>query len=342
LDFIGDIHPSSSKGHRFVLVATDYFTKRTEVVALKNMTHREVIEFVTEHIIHRFGIPQTLTTDQGASFMSKKVREFAELCRIKLLNSSPYYAQANGQVESSNRTLISLIKKKISDHPKHWHRILSEALWAHRISKHCATKVSPFEIVHEQEAVLHVEISLNAVRFAKQNDLTIGDYYNSMMDNIDEVTDKRVTALGEIEKDKIMVAKAYNKKVKAKLFQVGDLVWKTIPPLRSKDRKFGRWSPSWEGPYKVIQVMSGNVYLLQTLQGKDLPKALNGRFLKQYHPSMWQDAQGNRCDHIVLVAFGSFSSAKRQGTYIGHQNGQPDGSRSGRFALVVRTVRACT
>jgi hypothetical protein len=30
--------------------------------------------------------------------------------------------------------------------------------------------------------------------------------------------------------------------------------------------------------------------LLQTLQGKDLAQALNGRFLKQYHPSMWQDA----------------------------------------------------
>jgi transposase InsO family protein len=77
------------------------------------MTHKEVIEFITEHIIHRFGIPQTLTTDQGTSFMSKEVREFAELYRIKLLNSSPYYAQANGQAESSNRTLINLIKKKL-------------------------------------------------------------------------------------------------------------------------------------------------------------------------------------------------------------------------------------
>jgi transposase InsO family protein len=206
------------KGHRFVLVVTDYFTKWTEVLALKNMTHKEVIEFITEHIIHRFGIPQTLTTDQGTSFMSKEVREFTELYRIKLLNSSPYYAQANGQAEPSNRTLINLIKKKISDNPKHCHKILSEALWAYRISKHSATKVSPFELVYGQEAVLPVEISLNAVRFARQNDLIIIDYYNSMMDNIDEVTEKRVIALGAIEKDKIMVARAYNKKVKAKSF----------------------------------------------------------------------------------------------------------------------------
>ena len=51
-------------------------------------------------------------------------------------------------------------------------------------------------------------------------------------------------ALREIEKDKIMVAKAYNKKVKAKSFQVGDLVWKTVLPLRSRVHKFGKWSPS--------------------------------------------------------------------------------------------------
>ena len=86
LDFIGQINPPSSKGHRFVLVATDYFTKWTEAVPLKNMTHREVIEFITEHIIYKFGIPQTLTTDQGSSFISKEVRAFIESYKIKLLN----------------------------------------------------------------------------------------------------------------------------------------------------------------------------------------------------------------------------------------------------------------
>jgi hypothetical protein len=162
-------------------------------------------------------------------------------------------AQANGQAESSNRMLISLIKKKISDHPRHWHKVLSKALWAHRISKHHATKVSPFELVYayEQEVVLPMEISLNVVRLARKNDLVVENYYNLMMDNIDAVTDKRLVALEEIEKDKIMVAKAYNKKVKAKSFQVGDLVWKTVLPLRSREQKVGKWSPSWEGPYRI-------------------------------------------------------------------------------------------
>jgi hypothetical protein len=96
LDFIGEVHPTSSKGHRFILVATDYFTKWTEVVPLRNMTHQEVINFVQEHIIHRFGAPQSLTTDQGSSFMSHQFKEFAGTMKIKFLNSSSYYAQTNG------------------------------------------------------------------------------------------------------------------------------------------------------------------------------------------------------------------------------------------------------
>jgi hypothetical protein len=83
-----------------------------------------------------------------------------------------------------------------------------------------------------------------------------------MMVNIDELTDKRFVALREIEKDKIIVAKAYNKKVKDKSFQVGDLVWMTILPLRRRDQKFNKWSQSWEGPYKITYVISGNSYML--------------------------------------------------------------------------------
>jgi hypothetical protein len=65
-----------------------------------------------------------------------------------------------------------------------------------------------------------------------------------MLDRIDEVSDESVKALGEIERDKLRVARAYNKKVKEKLFQVGDLVWKMILPIESRSNKLGKWSPN--------------------------------------------------------------------------------------------------
>jgi hypothetical protein len=95
--------------------------------------------------------------------------------------------------------------------------------------------------------------------------------------------------LEEIEKDKIKIAKAYNKHVVEKSFQVGDLVWKTILPLGTQSGKFGKWLPSWEGPFRVIRVVPGNAYLVEDLEGHTLPKALNRKYSKRYYPSMWQD-----------------------------------------------------
>ena len=59
--------------------------------------------------------PQTITTDQGSMFISEEFGEFAASMGIKLLNSSPYYAQANGQAEASNKGIIKLIKRKIEE-----------------------------------------------------------------------------------------------------------------------------------------------------------------------------------------------------------------------------------
>jgi hypothetical protein len=110
-----------------------------------------------------------------------------------------------------------------------------------------------------------------------------------MMDKIDDVPESRFRALEEIEKEKMKIAKAYNKCVMEKSFHVGDLVWKMILPLGTRSGKFGKWSPSWEGPFRVIRDVLGNAYFMENHEGHSLPKALNGKYLKHYYPSMWQD-----------------------------------------------------
>jgi hypothetical protein len=174
--------------------------------------------------------------------------------------------------------------------PKRCHEVLSEALWAHHILKYSATKVTPFELVYGQEAILPVEVNLDALGIAQHNEVSVVDYHNLMLNRLDEVSDKRVKDLGEIERDKLRVPKAYNKRVKEKLFQVGDLVWKTILPIGSRSNKFGKWYPNWDGPYKTEEVILGNFYRVQSVQGTSLPRALNGEYLKKYYPSIWQDA----------------------------------------------------
>jgi hypothetical protein len=114
---IGKINPPSSKGHQFILAITDYFTKWVEAVPMK-VTSGNIINFVKEHVIHRFGIPQTITTDGGSVFISDEFKKFAADMRIKLIRLSPYYAQTNRQAEASNQSLIKLIKRKIDEYPR--------------------------------------------------------------------------------------------------------------------------------------------------------------------------------------------------------------------------------
>ena len=116
------------------------------------------------------------------------------------------------------------------------------------------------------------------------------NYHNLMMDNIEEVADKRIRALEDIEKEKLRVAKTYHKRVRLKDFQIGDLVWKVILPVGSRSQKFGKWSPSWEGPLRAVRIVPGNSYLVETLEGGILPRAINGKYLKKLHPSVWQTA----------------------------------------------------
>lgn len=68
-------------------------------------------------------------------FTSEEFENFAADMGFKLLNSSPYYAQANGQAEASNQTLIKLIKRKIAEQPRKWHLMLNESLWADGVSQ---------------------------------------------------------------------------------------------------------------------------------------------------------------------------------------------------------------
>ena len=56
LDLIGQIHPPSSKGHKYIIMAMDYFTKYVEVIPLKEVTQTEIINFIEEYIVHRFRI----------------------------------------------------------------------------------------------------------------------------------------------------------------------------------------------------------------------------------------------------------------------------------------------
>ncbi|XP_072087057.1 uncharacterized protein [Arachis hypogaea] len=220
-----------------------------EAILLREVTHNEIINFIEENIVHRFGIPQSISTDQGTMFIGKKVIEYAK-------------------------------------QPRNWHQTLSQVLWAYRNSPKGSTGTTPYKLVYGHDAVLPINIYLQSIRVARQDDIPIVDHWNSLHDELNELDDERLRALERVIRQKEIMSKSYNRRVKAKTFVVGDLVWKTILPIEKKSKTYGKWSPTWEGPYVVDKIYSGNAYkIIEVGSGRIIP-SINGKYLKVYRPDI--------------------------------------------------------
>jgi transposase InsO family protein len=87
----------------------DYFTKWVEGMPTFDNTRKIAALFIFNHIIKRFKIPQTIITDRGSHFKNFMISELTEKLGLQHENSTPYYPQANGQVEAINKVLITML-----------------------------------------------------------------------------------------------------------------------------------------------------------------------------------------------------------------------------------------
>ena len=99
------------------------------------------------------------------------------------------------------------------------------------------------------------------------------------MDLIDEVRDE---AMKRMEKYRGAMARYYNKKVKVRRFNVGDLVLRKVSQA-TKDSSQGKLGLAWEGPYQVIRYSREGSYYLKTLDSQKLPHPWNIEHLKRYY-----------------------------------------------------------
>jgi IS30 family transposase len=114
VDIVGPL-PTGKGGVKFVVVAVDYFTKWTEAEALASITTQNVVQFLWKSIVTRFGIPHTFVIDNGRQFDCQPFREWCEKLGIQNFYSSPSHPQVHGQVEVTNITLFTIIKKKLEE-----------------------------------------------------------------------------------------------------------------------------------------------------------------------------------------------------------------------------------
>ena len=112
LDILGPF-PLATGNRWFVLVTVDYFTKWAEVEAVANIWDIDVKKFVWKNIVTRFGVPNTLISDNGLQFDSRAFRNFCHDLGIMNRHSTPAYPQSNRQAEAINKTILSGLKRRL-------------------------------------------------------------------------------------------------------------------------------------------------------------------------------------------------------------------------------------
>ncbi|XP_070009952.1 uncharacterized protein [Nicotiana sylvestris] len=170
MDVIGPIEPKASNGHRFILVAIDYFTKWVEAITLKSVTKKVVVDFVHSNLIFRFGIPATIITDNAANLNSHLMREICEQFKITHRNSTPYRPKANGGVEAANKNIKKILRKMIQS-SRQWHEKLSFALLGYRTTICTSVGATPYLLVYGTEAVIPAEVEIPSLRIIVEAEL---------------------------------------------------------------------------------------------------------------------------------------------------------------------------
>ena len=123
----------------YILVTVDYYTLYYEVAITKSTTSSRIIKLMDDMFtVH--GLPITISSDQGPQFVSKEFEDFLEDNSISHRKVTPLWAQANGEVEGQNRSLLKCMKIAQSE-GQDWRKELTKYLKAYRTTHHSVTGI---------------------------------------------------------------------------------------------------------------------------------------------------------------------------------------------------------
>ncbi|XP_054795773.1 uncharacterized protein LOC129301225 [Prosopis cineraria] len=269
----------ASNGHRFILVAIDYFTKWVEANSFASITQKTFLKFMKTNILCRYGIPERIITDNGPNLNGTEVRNFCEKFQIKHHNSAPYRPQMNGAVEAANKNIKKIIGKMTVTY-KDWHEMLPYALHGYRTTASTSIGVTPYSLVYGMEAVTPIEIEIPSLRVLAEVDLEENEWIRTRFEQLNMIEEKRLIAMCHGQLYQKRMARAFDKKLRPREFSAGDLVLKKILPNQEDNR--GKWAPTYEGPYVVKHAFSGGALILADMDGQELAKPINADAVKRY------------------------------------------------------------
>ncbi|KAL0870702.1 hypothetical protein ABMA27_005644 [Loxostege sticticalis] len=242
IDATGKLSGKNDK-KEYVFVLIDAFTKFSLLVYTPNIDSKNSIRAI-KLAISLFGAPTRIIADQGRCFASREFREFCDKSNIQLHLIATGSSRANGQVERVMSTLKNMLTA-VESGDRSWQEALPDVQLALNCTHNRVTKSSPLELL--------------IGKVARPLDLvTAVDEEPVDLDQIRNHASESIQSNAQYDKARFDLGKA--KLVK---FSVGDFVL-----LQNEERNQTKLDPKYKGPFKVIELLDGDRYLLKALDSR--------------------------------------------------------------------------
>ncbi len=263
--------------HLFVVV--DKFPKWIEAKPVVTITADEAHDFFI-NIVHRFGVPNRIITDNSTQFTGGVFKDFCEDFGIQIYYASIAHPMSNGQVDCANGMVLQGIKTLVFDRLRpyagKWVEQLSSVLWSLRTTPSRATGQSPFFLVYGAEAMLPSEVEFESMRF---HNFKEERYEKDRVDDLNQLEEASEAALIQSACYLQGLRRYHNRNVRSHAFLVRDMVLRKIQTIRDRHKL----SPLWEGPFIISEVTRPGSYRLKREDGSVVDNSWNIEHLCRFY-----------------------------------------------------------
>jgi hypothetical protein len=276
IDYVGPL-PRTTKGNRYIIVATEYLTKWVEATATPDCTSQTTAQFIYSEIICRHGAPKEILTDRATSFQNELINALFHIVGTKHRLSSPYHPQTNGLTERFNRTLCNILAKYAEQHKGEWDSYLSSALFAYRTAQQGTTKLEPFELLYGRKATLPIDLQLKRPSPESNLPQAVHKHHQLISNQLEQ---RRSDAQQNILQRQQQQQERYNKSHPGMNYQIGDKVLMfNVPQSHVHGDKF---KDKFDGPFYIHDIVRPGTYKLRALDGRVRKNPIHADLLKPY------------------------------------------------------------
>ena len=240
---------TSSRGHEYVLLIVDHFTRFAQAYPTKNKSALTAAKHLYGDFILRFGVPTRIMHDQGREFENKLFDELEKLSGVTKSRTTPYHPQTNGACERMNRTLLQMMRTLEEKEKVRWHEKLNKLTFAYNCTRHETTGYSPHFLMFGREPSIFLDrlIGKESQTERKTHDKYVNDWKNQMQ-----------------EAYEIAFQRASKKKAADRRRQ---LEKPCLTPLQRGDRVLLKNVKERGGPGKLRSYWERRVYRIEDSQG---------------------------------------------------------------------------